>query len=321
MNPKSTRFYSSSSHVRVYGSGSLQSTITTSELLSLESIRSTLIRQEETIIFALIERAKYRRNYAIYDAKQSKYRNIYGTPISFLECMLIETEKLHAKVRRYTSPEEHAFFPSFLPAPVLPELQFPELLKVEKNAVNVNHEVLRWYVSKIIDRLCAEGDDEQHGSSVLSDIAALQAISRRIHYGKFVAESKYLSNPELFDKLVQDDDAVGVLEALTNVEVERGVLRRAFIKALHYGQDITGSTEGSKIEAKLIADIYRDMIIPMTKDVEVRYIYLRMGRHPPPPDVYYAHCRGPLDAFDDKEALRKYYMPISGDDIIKSQTE
>ena len=41
--------------------------------------------------------------------------------------MLIETEKLHSKVRRYTSPEEHAFYPSILPPPILPQLNFPNI--------------------------------------------------------------------------------------------------------------------------------------------------------------------------------------------------
>jgi len=40
--------------------------ITTREILSLDYIRSTLIRQEETIIFALIERAQYRQNEIVY---------------------------------------------------------------------------------------------------------------------------------------------------------------------------------------------------------------------------------------------------------------
>jgi chorismate mutase len=158
----------------------------TSEVFSLDSVRSTLIRQEETIIFALIERAQYRRNNAIYDTHFHNLTNAYNSPISFLEWMFIETEKLHAKVRRYTSPEEHPFFPAFLPVPVLPALSFPNILQ-QKTKVNVNSEVMRWYLSVVIDRLCDAGDDEQHGSSVLCDITAMQALSRRIHFGKFVA--------------------------------------------------------------------------------------------------------------------------------------
>ena len=40
--------------------------ITTRDLLSLDYIRSTLIRQEETIIFALIERSQFRQNPICY---------------------------------------------------------------------------------------------------------------------------------------------------------------------------------------------------------------------------------------------------------------
>ncbi len=40
--------------------------VKTVDLLSLDYIRSTLIRQEETIIFAAIERSQYRRNHIVY---------------------------------------------------------------------------------------------------------------------------------------------------------------------------------------------------------------------------------------------------------------
>jgi chorismate mutase len=168
---------------------------------------------------------------------------------------------------------------------------------------------MRWYVSKIIDRLCLAGDDEQHGSSVLCDIAALQALSRRVHYGKFVAESKFLADPAVYTKLVAQGDVAGILELLTNVEVERRVLRRSFVKASTYGQDITGTTEGYKVDPMLIADIYRDMIIPLTKDVEVRYLFRRCGVQPPPAAEYFPLCRGPLDAFNDPAALKDLRVP------------
>ena len=261
---------------------------------------------EETIIFALIERSQYRKNHAIYDPKMHKLRNVYGAPQSFLEYMLLETEKLHSKVRRYTSPEEHPFYASYLPSPILPELSYPQqILLTGKSAVDVNSEVMRWYVEKIIDRLCKAGDDEQHGSSVLCDISAMQALSRRIHYGKFVAESKFLKDPHTYTEYVKQGNATAIVDLLTNVEVERRVLRRAFAKASTYGQDITGTTEGYKIDPMLIADIYRDMIIPLTKDVEVRYLFHRVGCIPPTPDTYYSRCRGPLDAFDDPKVLEE----------------
>lgn len=80
---------------------------------------------------------------------------------------------------------------------------------MKKGVVNVNTEVMRWYVEKIIDRLCINGDDEQHGSSVLCDIAALQAISKRVHIGKFVAESKFLESSAEYTRLVEQGDVTG----------------------------------------------------------------------------------------------------------------
>lgn len=69
---------------------------------SLESVRNTLIRQEETIIFALIERGQFRQNLPIYRCSQMFRLNkpgedgIFGRDASFVEYVLCETEKLHA---------------------------------------------------------------------------------------------------------------------------------------------------------------------------------------------------------------------------------
>jgi hypothetical protein len=73
--------------------------IKTRDLLSLESIRSTLIRQEETIIFALIERSQFRHNPIVY--QRGGFGNLGlplgstpvddDTELSFLEYMLVGT--------------------------------------------------------------------------------------------------------------------------------------------------------------------------------------------------------------------------------------
>ncbi|CAM9924924.1 unnamed protein product, partial [Discosporangium mesarthrocarpum] len=160
----------------------------------LESVRSSLIRQEETIIFALIERAQFLQNSAIYYDRTFRLHkegvaDVLDRDASFLEYMLCETEKLHARVRRYMSLEELAFFPMFLPEPILPRLEYPLLLA--PNDVNLNGQILSRYVSEVVPMVCSEGCDEQHGSSVICDINVLQALSRRVHLGKFVAESKF----------------------------------------------------------------------------------------------------------------------------------
>jgi chorismate mutase len=290
--------------------------IRTSDVFSLDSIRSTLIRQEETIIFALIERAQYRSNRVIYQANSLDFKGVNKENISFFDWMLLETEKLHAQVRRYTSPEEHPFNIDAIPQQPLrlPKLNYPSLLGTEKEKVNVNNEIKSWYIDKLIPRLCVDGDDEQYGSTVMADIAVVQALSRRIHYGKFVAESKYLKEGVRFEEYIRQNDVKGIIDLLTNVEVERRVLRRAFVKASTYGQDIiqdpatvssSASSTGYKVDPSLIVEIYRDMIIPLTKDVEVRYLYHRVGYNPPHSSSYFHLCRGPMDAFDDPDALKR----------------
>eukprot|EP00592_Proboscia_alata_P010307 CAMPEP_0194355446 /NCGR_PEP_ID=MMETSP0174-20130528/3350_1 /TAXON_ID=216777 /ORGANISM="Proboscia alata, Strain PI-D3" /LENGTH=440 /DNA_ID=CAMNT_0039124721 /DNA_START=60 /DNA_END=1385 /DNA_ORIENTATION=- len=316
----------------------------TADILSLDSIRSTLIRQEETIIFALIERAQYLSNDIVY--KENGFDDLGGfgstipeskdvqdDPMSFLEYALIGTEALHCGIRRYTSPEENAFFPSRLPsAPIgfLPNLEYPkDLLSSTGDASNVNFNeiLLQRYIKEIVPAISISGDDEQHGSTVMADITILQALSRRVHYGKFVAESKYLSDPVEYQRLVDADDADGVMKLLTNQVVEDKILRRSRLKAATYGRepllanlpkiegtdntsivaaaaasavvaaleamegqecsiDSDGGTvksikEQGKINPAVVEAIYRDIIIPLTKDIEVAYLYLRCGKCPP----------------------------------------
>jgi len=242
-----------------------------------------------------------------------------------MEYMLIGTEALHWKVRRYTSPEEHAFFPDHLPpghTSILPELEFPSLLDDSfASSVNFNSVLLDRYVNDIVPSICEEGDDEQHGSSVTMDVNALQALSRRVHYGKFVAESKFRKNPEEYRRLVEEGDVDGVMALLTNQKVEDQVLRRARLKAATYGRepllanmpDVFGSLgtddatsvvaaaaaaavvaavealkddqeskqKGAKVDPSVIEGVYRDIIIPLTKVIEVNYLFRRCGKEPP----------------------------------------
>lgn len=257
--------------------------------------------------------------------------------INLLTFSLDTKEKLHSAVRRYESPEEHAFFPHLLPErnDSMDHLDYPDLLSNDPaiNALNWNPILYQKYINVIVPAISANGDDEQYGSTCVTDTAALQALSKRIHYGKFVAESKYLSNPEGFQKLVDAGDAEGVMELLTNAKVEEQVLTRARLKATTYGrepmlssfpmtrdaspngdstsiiaaaaamavvaaveamQDSTSDVDKlkGKVDPAIIEAIYRELIIPMTKDIEVAYLFLRCGREPP---MEYAADRMSID--------------------------
>lgn len=66
-----------------------------SEYLTLDQIRHSLIRQEDSIIFSLLERSQYCYNEDTYDPDAFSMNEFHG---SLVEYMLRETEKLHAKV-------------------------------------------------------------------------------------------------------------------------------------------------------------------------------------------------------------------------------
>ena len=251
---------------------------------SLDGVRDSLIRQEETIIFALIERAQYARNAEIYDRdaystslnEDRLHPKLQGRKVSFLEAMLFETEQVHARARRYLSPEEHAFFPEDVARPALQELDYPPVLVDDHQ--NINPQILQAYLDHVVPRTCSDGDDAQHGSSALADIAVLQALSRRVHYGKFVAEAKAQKDEGAFRELAAAGDVEGIHSLLENVPVEDTVVRRAMTKAVVFGQDaLSGNKPGYKVDPALVANLYRAMIIPLTKQVQVTYLLRRLG--------------------------------------------
>ncbi|KAJ1489278.1 chorismate mutase [Baffinella frigidus] len=257
--------------------------------LDLAKIRATLIRQEDTILFHLIERAQFKRNPCVY---QEGAQFLEGTGIegSYAQHLLKETETIHSRARRYTSPDEKPFTPVVeLPASTLPPLIVPENMKyLQSIDVNINPKLYGLYSTKIINEICKEGDDGQYGSAAVCDILTLQALSKRIHYGTFVAESKFISQPEEYTRLIKAGDRDGIMALLTNSEVEERVIKRVQRKATAYGQEITDEdsqvhgpalTEEElkyfKVNPEVMGRLYRDMIIPLTKEVEVDYLMQR----------------------------------------------
>ena len=144
------------------------------------------------------------------------------------------------------------------------------------------------YVNNLVPEMCEAGDDANYGSTGLADVNCLQALSKRIHYGKFVAESKFQARPEEFTELIKAQDAAGIMDLLTFKAVEDRVVRRVTNKAAMYGQDISEDlpdslaelAEGKNIEYKVapekVGELYYKWIMPMTKDVQVEYLLRRL---------------------------------------------
>ncbi|XP_039809513.1 chorismate mutase 1, chloroplastic isoform X4 [Panicum virgatum] len=249
-----------------------------SEILTLDSIRQTLIRLEDSIIFGLLERAQYRYNADTYDSNSFHMDGFEG---SLVEYIVTETEKLHAQVGRYKSPDEHPFFPEDLPEPRLPPMQYPTVLHPIADSININKKIWKLYFDELLPRLTKEGSDGNYGSSALCDTSCLQALSKRIHYGKFVAEAKFQESPEVYSPAIKAQDPFQLMQLLTYETVERAIEHRVEAKAKIFGQEVkigaedTGAPPVYKINPSLVAGLYR-RIMPLTKEVQVAYLLRRL---------------------------------------------
>ncbi|KAF4636281.1 hypothetical protein G7Y89_g1797 [Cudoniella acicularis] len=250
-----------------------------SKALDLANIRFQLIRLEDTITFHLIERVQFPLNGTIYKAGAL---NIPNSSLSFLDWTLREREKLDSLIRRFQSPDEYPFFPDALQTPILQPLHYPKIL--HKNDVNINEKIKTGYIEHFLPTACADfgrqdrGEtEENYGSAATADIACLQALSRRIHFGKFVAESKFQTEKEKYTALIKAEDRDGIGAAITNEAVEKKVLERLRLKARTYGTDPSIDGEGpAKINVDAVVDMYKDFVIPLTKVVEVEYLMQRL---------------------------------------------
>jgi chorismate mutase len=236
----------------------------------LNNIRSALIRLEETIIFALIERSQFGRNGIIYQDDGVK---IPGHTGSYMMYFLHETEKYHARVRRYTAPDENPFTKN-LPEPFV--ISSTYVWPIKKTDININDKILSVYINEIIPLICSIDDDGNYGSSSVNDVNILQALSKRIHYGKFVAESKYQKDTAEYDHLIQEINAEEIMKKLTDEAVENEILERVRLKAMTYGQEPNAVNLIFKVKPAVIQDIYFKYIIPFTKEVEVMYLIKRL---------------------------------------------
>ncbi|KAK4598670.1 hypothetical protein RGQ29_015929 [Quercus rubra] len=250
-----------------------------SETLTLPFIRHSLIRQEDSIIFSLLERAQYCYNADTYDHDAFSVDSFNG---SLVEFMVRETEKLHAQVGRYKNPDELPFFPADLPEPMLPPLQYPQVLHPCANSININNKVWNMYFRDLLPRLVKAGDDGNCGSAAVCDTLCLQVLSKRIHYGKFVAEAKFRESPAAYEDAIRAQDRAQLMKLLTHETVEATIKERVEMKAKTFGQDVTVNQEEDvadpvyKIKPSLVANLYGEWIMPLTKQVQVEYLLRRL---------------------------------------------
>ncbi|QLQ78881.1 hypothetical protein HG537_0B02290 [Torulaspora globosa] len=247
-------------------------------VLNLNNIRDELVRMEDTIIFNFIERSHFPSCPVVY-AKDHPGLPIPDFDGSFLDWALLHMEKVQSQLRRFESPDETPFFPEEILKPILPSINYPQVLASYAPLINYNDKIKHIYEEEIVPLISKyEGNQsENYGSVATTDIACLQSLSRRIHFGKFVAEAKYQNDKELYAKLIRAKDVNGITENITNAAVEEKILERLTLKADVYGVDPTNKEGERRITPEYLVKIYKEIVIPLTKEVEVEYLLRRLG--------------------------------------------
>lgn len=257
-------------------------------VLDLQNIRESLVRMEDTIVFNFIERSQFFQSPSVYkvntimintETQDDKFKNI-----SFLDWFLKESEIIHGKIRRYEAPDEIAFFPNDLEKSILPPINYPQVLAPYFRSISINDEIKDIYTKEIIPLISKPGEQPENlGSCATVDIDCLQSLSRRIHFGNFVAEAKFRTEREKFTQLIINKDIKGLDKAITNSIVEEKILERLEKKANAYGTDPTlrySQKQQGKVEPKVVTKIYKEWIIPLTKKVEIEYLLRRLESEP-----------------------------------------
>ncbi|KAG8070008.1 hypothetical protein GUJ93_ZPchr0006g42402 [Zizania palustris] len=253
------------------------------EQLSLAAVRGALIREEDSIVFALIERARRPRNAPAYYAPAAGADD--GQ--SLAEFFVREAEALHAKAGHYEKPEDVPFFPQDLPSPLFPTKGYPKVLHPFASSVSVNDAIWKMYFNELLPLFTVDGDDGYYAETVALDFACLKALSRRIHYGKYVAEVKFQDAPQDYSPLIHAKATDALMNLLTFKAVEEKVKKRVEKKARIFGQNVTledsadkneGSADDSecKVNPKVLSELYDRWVMPLTKDVEVDYLLRRL---------------------------------------------
>ena len=79
------------------------------------------------------------------------------------------------------------------------------------------------YLQELVPGITEPCDDNNYGSAAMQDVLCLQALSKRIHYGKFVAEAKFRADPEQYQQLIENKDQDAIMRTLTSIDVEKKV--------------------------------------------------------------------------------------------------
>jgi chorismate mutase len=246
-------------------------------MVDLPLIAARLEGLEETIIHRLIDRAQFAANSPAYQPGASGFPE--SANASLFELRLRYQEQMDAPFGRYHVPEERPFHRDLPNAERQVQLPPSPLRISDLEAVNLTREIASAYLEFLPELCDVENrdieDDGHYGSSVEHDVLAIQALARRVHFGAlYVAESKYRSSPDEFRRLIESGDRERILRAITRPEVEKRILTRVAEK-VDYIQATANRAVRKVVRPGAVLTLYRSVVIPLTKEGELRYLFQR----------------------------------------------
>ncbi|RRT35869.1 hypothetical protein B296_00055975 [Ensete ventricosum] len=190
-------------------------------------------------MFNLLERAQY-----CYNADNTYHQNVFCMDgfhrPHWLNLWLEKPKNYMHRFVGTRAPDEYPFLPDDLPEPMLPSTEYPKVLHPVANSININKKIWEMYFCNLLPRLVKEGSDRHCGSSAVRDTICLQALSKRIHYGKFVAEAKFLESLDVYEHAIRAQGSDQLMRLLTYDEsVETLIKQRVKAKAKIFVQEVT----------------------------------------------------------------------------------
>jgi bifunctional N-acetylglucosamine-1-phosphate-uridyltransferase/glucosamine-1-phosphate-acetyltransferase GlmU-like protein len=91
----------------------------------------------------------------------------------------------------------------------------------------------------------------------------------------FVAECKYLADPQGYGTLIREKNAAALMEKLTRAEVEKQIIIRIRDKTASV-QQLVNRLIRNIIDPDVVAEFYKTCIIPLTKNGQIAYLLNRV---------------------------------------------
>ena len=223
-------------------------------MMNLEDLRVRLDQMSERVVSRLKDRSRMPLNQPIYTPDAVPIKGRSGT--SFLQFAIEGLEVYHASLGRYEYRDQHPILGVALPESSIARKDTTTELSCEE--IEISDDILAFYQT-IPHELCKKGDEPKtYGETVYIDADLIELMHERINtIGRYVAQSKFDSNPDIL-KTVGNDELVK--DALQNVKREDAVVEKAKETAVKYNLD-----------TKVTERVFR-WLIKETVDIEVTYL-------------------------------------------------